>query len=291
MVVLVIASIIGIALFSRISKSRQAAIDQQNSNSAVETADSLLDILVGANIENIEANLPQEGLLADGTLELLFQSLSIDEALIPELSEWCPGNDPESKSSLKLSVREAEAIDFPEIAPGSVRAYNFQDVTVDPGCSLNLYVKGSEGISVFIVKQVFEEKDPVVNNYCVDSSGGEDCATDTIPDIDPVGSLSSAPWKADKNYYALLPFDLINLVNNEGLAEIRVLPILGTIGVNNSDISGCAIGKSYKSIKITAEANCNGTYRAKQMFLPGSGNLGYSTLFDYGIYDNGLFQP
>jgi type II secretory pathway pseudopilin PulG len=291
MVVLVIASIIGVALFSRISKSRQAAIDQQNSNAGIEAADSMLDVLVGANLEAIENEvLPQEA--TDSDIPALLNKLGIDPALIPDLSTWCPGNEPDSRSSLTLRVEEAEEGDFPEIGPGSVRAYNFQDVTVSPGgCNLGIHVTGTDGISVFIVKQVFEDDDPVVDNYCVNSDGGDiDCSNQTIDDIDPESSLQSPSWEGDpSNYYSLF-FNLTDLVGT-GLAEIRVLPIVGSIGINNTDISGCTEGKSYKTIKITAEANCNGSFRAKQMFLPGSGNLGYSTLFDYGIYDNGLFQP
>jgi hypothetical protein len=74
--------------------------------------------------------------------------------------------------------------------------------------------------------------------------------------------------------------------------ELRILPIKGVLGINYELMQeGCINNKQFNAIKVTSEANCNDTYRGKQMFLPGSGTLGYSTLFDYGIYDSGLFQP
>jgi hypothetical protein len=170
-------------------------------------------------------------------------------------------------------------------------AFNVQSATnINDPCNLNLFFNGSDAsvTSVFIVKKVYEDgTDPVVENYCVNTIETTECVN--IADVDYEDSINPpTDYDLVNGIHYLAPKNLAE----SGLAEIRILPIKGTIKVSSSIIpSDCIEGTQFNPIKITAEANCNGTYRAKQMFLPGSGNLGYSTLFDYGIYDNGLFQP
>lgn len=292
MVVLVIASIIGIALFSRISKSRQAAIDQQNSNAALEAADSILDSFLGFDIERLESDLIAESsqtiTFDDTEMAQLAQYLSIPLSMLPDPSTWCPGST-DNLSSLSVRVERTGDDEFVDKQPGDVMAYNIQGATFTGGpCNLTIKVKAIDDKSVFILKKVYEgDYDPEVTNYCVKVSGSLDC-NNLGDNIEPESSISPPPSSAG-NIYSLEAIDLND--STKPLAEVRVLPIVGKITISHILNPPTCIDKEFKDIKITAEANCNGSYRAKQMILPGSGKLGYSTLFDYGIYDNGLFQP
>ena len=287
MVVLVIASIIGVALFSRISKSRQAAIDQQNSNAAIENADSLLDSFLGFDIEKLESDLitaPEQTLEFTDMVDLA-SYLSIPVEMLPDSSTWCPGST--DLSTLKVKVERTGDNEFIDKQSGDVMAFNVQgaNFTGDP-CNLNLKVRAVDDNSVFIIKKVYEgDNDPEVSNYCVKLNGATDCSN-LGGNISPEASISPPPNSSGAEY----TFDSIDL-NTANLAEVRILPIAGKIGISHTIEPNNCVDKEFKDIKITAEANCNGSYRAKQMILPGSGKLGYSTLFDYGIYDNGLFQP
>jgi hypothetical protein len=292
MVVLVIASIIGIALFSRISKSRQAAIDQQNSNAALEAADSLLDSFLGLDIELLESNLiaePDQTITFDeNEMGVLANYLSIPESMLPDPSTWCPGST-DNLSSILVRVERTGEDEFVDKQPGDVMAYNVQGAsfTEDP-CNLTLKINTVSDNSVFILKKVYEgDIDPDVRNYCVHTDGTTNCG-DLGDNIEPESSISPPPSSVG-NVYSLEAIDLNDLA--KPLAEVRILPIVGKIGISHELNPPTCIDKEFKDIKITAEANCNGSFRAKQMILPGSGKLGYSTLFDYGIYDNGLFQP
>jgi hypothetical protein len=287
MVVLVVASIIGVSLFSRVSKDKDASINEQDSAISSSLVDAVLDFFVGADIAAIEAAIGEEEVIGVTDVEDLsevitfLQNNDIAEniALISE-GEWCTG---ESKTSLSISYEDEE--DFIEVQPGSVRAYNLEGATFDPpaaACPLTVRMRPVEDVSIFVVKKVMNDGTDIteeMSNYCI---GSED-ACENVADVEYENEEGSFTIVGES-----LTFELMSEMANN-VVEIRILPIKGVLAIS-TEVGEC-ISKQLKSIKITAEANCNNSYRGKQMFTPGSGNLGYSTLFDYGIYDMGLFQP
>ncbi|MFA7143450.1 MAG: hypothetical protein WC175_05730, partial [Candidatus Dojkabacteria bacterium] len=113
MIVLVVASIIGVSLFSRMAKDKEAAINEQDSSIASTQVDAMLDFLIGADIELLEE------VLAESDYSVKFDSMSayaaflsekgiIDETTKDRLNiDWCPGQSKE-----KLSMTLAEPLDF-----------------------------------------------------------------------------------------------------------------------------------------------------------------------------------
>jgi hypothetical protein len=295
MVVLVVASIIGVSLFSRMAKEKQSSIDQQESSISLTQVDSILDFFVGADIEKIEEVMgANSGFLEADNLTDISKLLRIELELGDAVSiddNWCTGDN-----YVNVTLEYSDSEDYVEYQPGSVAAYNLQGVDiadVDNPCTLKVRIKAMEPYGVFVVKRVYNDAGTVtedVTNYCIQSGDATPCPSD-IEDVEYTSSLSDLnTWDSDAGAH-YIDIDLYSEVASN-TEEIRILPIKGVLGINNElQQDSCIQDKQFNAIKITAEANCNDTYRGKQMFLPGSGTLGYSTLFDYGIYDSGLFQP
>ncbi len=298
MVVLVIASIIGVSLFSRMSKNKQTSINEQDSSIASTIVDSSLNFFVGADIEQIETVLGQnDDERADypyADLRALLEALKEDNIVADTVTldqadeVLCEG---ESSQSVVLSY--AEDTDYVEVQPGSVVAYNIEGVSPNSTpCELSVRLRSVEDYAIFVVKKVYDDGSEVtesISNYCMQKGVAGACPAG-ISEVEYTDTtFELVNWAGDASAH------FVNLdFTEEKLVEARILPIKGTVAVNNNGWtggdSGC-IDKQFRFIKITAEANCNDSYRGKQMFLPGSGCLGYSTLFDYGIYDTGMFQP
>jgi hypothetical protein len=296
MVVLVVASIIGVSLFSRVSKDKDASINEQDSSISSSLVDAVLDFFVGAEISEIESSLtnhggPQQVLSVSGeNLNEVIKELD-DIDIIPNITsvsdddggDWCTG-----ESNIDLTISYEDDDDFIEIQPGSVRVYNLEGSSFSTTpCNLKVNMKPVEDVSIFVVKKVMNDGTDItesVSNYCI---GSEEACLE-VNDVEYEENIERVEDMAEGVYY--MNFVLNTAYNDDNVVEIRILPIKGVLAIN-TEIGDCIQNKQLKSIKFTAEANCNDTYRGKQMFTPGSGNLGYSTLFDYGIYDMGLFQP
>lgn len=285
MVVLVVASIIGIALFSRMSKDRKSVVNQQDSANAQEQADAILNLFLGVDIEVLEASLEEDAFIypAGGYSDLKgfldAKNIGLDTSPLSEY-DLCDGK---SASGIRMSVSFTDADDFIEIQPGGVRAFYLgSDASVTDPCLLNVRLMPVGNYAVFVEKIVYNDGSEDMVSYCI----GSECA-----DIDVVeyeDGLDSTTWQVgeDSGYYTK-PSGY-NLFNTN-ISEIRLLPISGVLMVANDSLS--CINREFRYSKVTAEVNCYGSYRAKEMYIPGSGSLGYPTLFDYAVYDMGLFQP
>ena len=163
--------------------------------------------------------------------------------------------------------------------------------------NLNMRFKSVGESAAFVMKTVKSIAGVVSEediNYCVTNLDGTYCDAIDIDDVEYKSSLTNMTiWDGTLDAYQIDADGYIDLIQklSDDIIEIRILPISGTLAVSNSLNPSDCIDKEFRSVKVSAEVTCNGSYRGKQMFLPGSGNLGYSTLFDYAIYDNGLFQP
>ncbi len=291
MVVLVVASIIGVSLFSRMAKENQSALNQQDSALAEEQSDAILDIFAGADIETLEEKIGED---VDGAIE--FDSLSSSEfaTFIDDIGgdplalpdeNFCSGGN----SEIGITVTQTDMDDFLEVQTGSVRSYNFDGATVVDPCTLRVGFRAVSEASVFIVKFVRDDGSEMDQHYCITPDGTACSSVDNVEYLTEfLSSGNTLSWNAGDNAY----YTWINFVNRvaQRVVEIRVLPLAGTLAVADhfSTDPNC-IDREFRAIKITSEVNCNGSYRGKEIYLPGSGNLGYSTLFDYAIYDNGTF--
>lgn len=291
MVVLVIASIIGIALFSRLRKDRQLSIGQQDSARAAEQSDALLNMFVGSDIEELEAEMNKDTFepVKEGLIEVkdFLEVIGVGTSALTliEESEWC--DDLSKNSFVKVSLGHADAEDTIEIQPGGVRAYNFEGATVtETPCTINVTFNSRDTASVFAIKYVMRDSSGVVTEdfqgYCIPSS---DEACDALQEkVEPVTDPSILTGVGS------LEIVIPDMIAND-VVELRILPLYGTLAVSDQMDNPSCVSKEFRAIKISAEVTCSGSNRGKTMFLPGSGNLGYPTLFDYAIYDTGLFQP
>lgn len=297
MVVLVVASIIGVSLFSRMSKDRQSVINQQDSAMAEEQADAILDVFVGTDIVALEGVLND-----DDNEELVFSrlddidfvdiltDLGVSDRLANDDRDWCQSSDGQNEEDgIRVTLEYTEDGEFLELQPGSVRAYNIGSATIlSSPCVLRLGFRAVDDNAVFLIKFVEDDGSEEYESYCI-GQDGSDCGE--MVDVEYEENLSALEWNLEVSAFRR-SVNLENMVTNN-VGEIRIIPLSGTLAVSDffgSAQMGC-IDREFRSVKIKSEVNCNGSYRGKQMYLPGSGNLGYSALFDYVIYDNGLFQP
>ena len=289
MVVLVVISIIGIALFSRMTKDRRSVINQQDSASAQEQADAILNLFLGVDIDALEQKLKastENELFFDGNETpgelmnfLATLDIGIDTSSLTDF-DLCEG----SGSSVIVRLGFTDESEPIEVQPGSSRVYYLDGATFEEGtttCNMEVNAQSVGSYTVFVEKIVYNDGTEEMYPSCV----GDSC--DSVPaDEVPyfVDSADSGRWVGSINTY-----DLFELVVDLGVSEIRLLPINGTLRVGES-VQDC-IKREFRYSKVIAEVNCNGSYRAKEMYIPGSGSLGYPTLFDYVIYDTGVFIP
>jgi hypothetical protein len=306
MLILVIASIMGVALFSRMAKDKDLSVNEQDSAIALAQVDAVLDLFIGADIKQIEdvLGVSQDGndissediefeTFRDFLDYFVDQGILSDEARVDSVdtTEWCINN---STSNVKCTISYAEDDKYVEVQPGSVLAFNLDGLECTSNCNLVVNLKSVGSYSAFLLKRVKDEGGDVSeekDNYCIKDNGNPCTSSDydtTLGNVD-----DATTWTTDGltnagggNYYFTFPLD-VEAGNN--VVEIRILPISGVLAFNNVQPEGVT-DRNFLPIKVAAEATCNVT-RGEEMYLPGSGLLGYSTLFDYGIYDNGFFQP
>ena len=292
MVVLVVASIIGVSLFSRMAKDNQSSLNQQDSALAEEQADAILDIFSGADIETLESKIEDDDndsiefdSLSSGLFADFIDEIGGDSLALPE-DDFCPGDN----SVINITIGQTDMDDYIEVQPGSVRSYNFDGATVVDPCNLRVGFRAVSDASVFIMKFVRSDGSEFDNHYCVTTDGTSCSSVDNVEYLSEfLGGGDTLTWDAGDSAY----YTWINFVNRmaDDVVEVRVLPLAGTLAVaDHFATDPTCIDREFRAIKITSEVNCNGSYRGKQIFLPGSGNLGYSPLFDYAIYDNGTFE-
>lgn len=298
MLILVIASIMGVSLFSRMAKDKDASVNEQDSAIALAEVDAMLDFFVGVDVEQLESVLGTESYPFENmgeVVDFLKANDVVDEDAGSSsfADDWCNGNSDSGNVQVVLSL--ADPTDYIEVRPGSVAAYNLTDISTTE-CDLRVNFQAVDDYAVFLVKKIID--DPVNGvseekaNYCIQRGIETVCSGDI--DAEDLGH-EEAPglWSTNINWgkdgsdnnVHYLTFDLAE----SNVVEIRVLPIYGILKFNNEQPS-CVQDRNFLPIKVSAEATCNVT-RGEEMFLPGSGMLGYSTLFDYGIYDSGYLQP
>ncbi|MDD3475197.1 MAG: hypothetical protein PHP08_04895 [Candidatus Dojkabacteria bacterium] len=302
MLILVIASIMGVALFSRMAKDKDIAVNEQDSAIALAQVDAMLDYFIGADIGQVEGVLtsaidnneyPYEISSLVDLVTFLRDHDVIDEGVEPFSDVWCVSDD----SAVKLTISFTDTTEYVEVQPGSVLAFNLDGITFGETGSRTLRVnlKSVAGYSAFLLKRIKDDGSEVTEkkeNYCITDSINACSESDYNENIGDANgdTWSSIDYFTDTDgsitYYKDFDLDAESLNN---IVEIRILPISGILAFNNVQPEGVE-NRNFLPIKIAAEATCNVT-RGEEMYLPGSGLLGYSTLFDYGIYDNGFFQP
>jgi type II secretory pathway pseudopilin PulG len=289
MVVLIISSILGLSIFSRVSSDKSLAIKEQASAEALEVADLLLEYITQADIQDILAKAPA-GVSGDGTelnqsdneISAFFTALGI-EGFDSEDLGFCSitSGDDNNGNEYTLTLKEASENSFFEIRPGSVRSFVLTDLSVAPDCSTNItFDTRGESQSGFSIEKIYTndsgETKPYdyddVENYCFSDDGI------TCNSLNFTGG-GWIPYNMTSS--VSLPLSDTSFAGYE-LSEVRIKAIGGTIGMSYSLTPTCP-SQGLRLISIQAEATCNGVYRAKELLIPE--NQWSLPIFDYVIFN------
>lgn len=288
MVVLVVSSIIGLSVYSRISKEKTQTLDERASAESLEVSDFLLDYISSKPIEDVLGATTLNKTLTESTepeITNLLKSLNINE----DLSQLniCPVGQTGNEYYLNISIADENT--YFEIRPGQtfsipVRGTTFNPLKCTPSITLSVVPRGDTD-SGFSVSKIFG-KDyttlPYANdykdytftdtrNYCF-SSGSVCNNTETFQD----------GWEIFKDNNTEKQTYLLNeVVSTYPLDEIKIKAVGGTIGISYKPPVGCEEG--FRMIKIQAGATCNGVYRGKEILVPE--RKWTSPVFDYVLFN------
>ena len=304
MVILVVATVLGASLYSRTLKNKEAAINTKDSMMAVEQADSLLDLFVRADFSFLQTLSSQvqssgESIEFNNTAELkqFLDGEGVDTTIISSVNNWCENTS--NGSSLKLTISEAESTDFVDVRVGSARVFNLQGNTYTGGgdCNLTLMFEARDNApTLFTIKEIYGNDSGEVAEYINDGStddmiaycfkpGSSSC---TQEDLEGIAAPSGS-------FKPLLSGNTLSITLNKTrgeytLQQVRVIPLNLTLAVSHS-IGNCSQKSKFAYMKVNAAVNCYGSFREKQIMVPGADSLGYSSLFDYTIYNIGTLRP
>ncbi|MDY0096984.1 MAG: hypothetical protein RBS01_01365 [Candidatus Dojkabacteria bacterium] len=293
MVVLVVATVIGASLYSRMLKNRDAVTETKESSRALEQADSILDLIVSSDLGLVQGQF--ESCLAAGSCE--FTSLSgfqqsvpaIDSGLANQITDLCEYSLEDKDSAINIKVEYAGIEDYKEWNVGSVMAIRVGGLGISSVCNMTLGFKSADDVDqLFTVKRVYANSDGTVKPYEENDMLLYCYATDGVCSAPVAPSTSIVNTFSPSN--STLQIDMGSSSGGYSLYEIRVLPLYGKLGVSVA-VDECA-ALSLHNYKVTATVNCKGDERAMEVIIPNVSNLGYPALFDYTIYNaTGILKP
>jgi hypothetical protein len=298
MVVLVVATVIGASLYSRVTRNRQMSIETTESKRALEQADSVLDVFISSEILDIQQAFKgciasDDGCELNGVLgaddldkvEGFLSGQDVDTTVLQATSDWC---DEEPSGDARVVISYATLEDFVEYDVGEVKAINFEGVTIPEGCKVTFAFEQVDGgdDAVFTTKEVYtdgftgykdyEEDD--MKLYCVD--GNENgCDSGSVAPASSVVEILLNEESID-----------FNVAEMENIYEIRILPLRHKLNISMQPSEQC--GDLFSDFKIMAEVMCSNTVGTKETIVPNARSMGYPTLFDYTIFNaEGTLEP
>ncbi len=303
MIVLVVATVVGASLYSRMVTNTGEIVDTRESQRALEQADSILDVFISSDLPTLQGIL--SNLLIANAGEKKFTSVmdtnpdvglkgflgtQIDTTILDNVRSvtgWC--EPPEKGSSIEITISYADQNHVVEYNVGDVVAINTANVnmaTLDDACRirLDLTARGN-GDSLFSTKYVYMDSNGVVP-YKLDDMELR-CVKNT-GDVAQCGSGIVAPTDSIVERIASGGSITIN-PKLSNLYEFRLLPLKEKLGVA---VIPQSCGNVFNNYAIRAKVTCKGDTREKQVVIPSVNNMGYSALFDYTIYNaNGTLNP
>lgn len=307
MVVLVVATVLGASLYSRTLKNKEAAINTKDSMMAVEQADSLLDLFVRADFNFLQSLFSEVESSVEG--EIVYTSIAeirdfleandVDTGILNAqegITNWC--EDTTVGSSIKLTIAPADSTtDYVDVRVGSARVFNLEGNNYDPSpCTMTLKFEARESTpTLFTIKKIYGNSSDEIEAYVNDGTTDDMIAYCFTPDgslcPEDLGVAQPRDSFEDLDANNTLSIDLAEK-NESGvpLYMIRVIPLNNTLAVTHLFAVGCS-ERDFSYLKINAGVNCYGSFREKQIMIPGVDSLGYSSLFDYTIYNTGTLEP
>lgn len=287
MVILVVSSILGMSIYSRVSTDKSLAIKEQASAEALEVADLLLDYIVQVPIADVISNVSAVELAGEGTslkesdseITNFFELIGVEGFNSSNLG-FC-SIDTGTGNEYTLTVKEADEDSFFEIRPGNVRSFLLTDLSVAADCTAGLtFDTRGETQAGFSIAKIYksaggdikEYEIEDVESYCF-SENGIECNSPNFGgdgwNLYTGDSAISQPL-ADSSHAGYV------------LDEVRLKAIGGTVGMAYSLSASCP-SEGLRLVSIQAEATCNGVYRAKELLVPE--NQWSLPIFDYVIFN------
>ena len=286
MVVLVVSSIIGLAIYSRAAKDKLLSVGERSSAEALEVSDLMLNQLTTISINTVTQTIAGEGNTFDyengvtltesnGQISELFTELGLEGAFSG--LNFCPvatdGNE------YYLKIKEASPDTFFEIRAGQVMAFPIKGQAIGLGCSasLSFAMRGDSNVG-FSVEKIYGQS--YTNGIA------QECKPYAIEDVKQYCFSCDANTFLGGEWIPItesesLDYNFNELSGTYALDEIRVKAIGGTIGVGYALTTECTQG--FRLIDVQASANCDGTYRGKQILIPEK--RWSSPVFDYSIFN------
>ena len=285
MVVLVVSSIIGLAIYSRAAKDKLLSVGERASAEALEVSDLILNQLITIPINTVTQTIAGEGNTFDyengvtltesnGQISELFTKLGLEGAFTG--LNFCPiatdGNE------YYLKIKEASPDTYFEIRAGQVMAFPIKGQAIGLGCnaSLSFAIRGDSNVG-FSVEKIYA-------NYI--NGIAQEYKSYAIDDVKQYCfSCNETKFLGDEWNHITdggsLTFDLNETADGYKLDEIRVKAIGGSLGVGYILTTECTQG--FRLIDVQASANCDGTYRGKQILVPE--RKWSSPVFDYSLFN------
>ncbi len=292
MIVLVVAVIIGMAMFSRTLKDTQQITQQKSSAEALQFADSVLDVVKGTSVSKIKTVCTDStygqgltstnGCVASGntTVSKFLNDLGVSSSSLDILNKCAAQN-----SSATITAQLAKPTDDYEVSRDNVRAFVLgSQVPVPASCTLNMTLepRGNTVVGAMISKvyarnyvggfpQEYKPYDLTDSTeYCVFQNGS------TCSDNADMGD-QWVPLQTG----ATLSVSL-GSVGGYALNQVRVRAVGGALGLKYTfSTPGCV--QNTEMVKITVAANCTGSYRAETIQVPQQDWA--SPIFDYTLFN------
>ena len=308
MLVLVVSSLIGLAMYSRSQKDRALSLEERASAEALEVSDILLNNITRFSMEEMVGVLNEHFYTAEdeefdedegivlvenintseiseffGALELEIQEIS---SLISPL---CPVSI--TPNEYQLTIKRADPDIAYELRPGHVWTLPTRKLSVpadsenDCILQLNFSTIGDPWAGFLLTKMYCEYDEeiglatscPEDDVYNMEKFRFQDSLGNTY-----AGFLDSNWTNVDVSGYS----KEISLRGGNVPTEIRVKALgqLGSTGIGISYELSEECPEIISMYHVRATANCSGVYRGKEILIP---QRGHNLLFDY-VYFRGL---
>lgn len=291
MIVLVVASILGLSIYSRTIRDTKRIAFEKSSAESFEISESIIEALKGVKVSQIES------VCADSRFgnQEVRSSAGCKVLGIRDVNEFISklgislnieniGKCSNSSSTVEIIARIATDQDEIEIGQGQARALVFKGQTpTTSSCNLNLVFdpKGLNTAGIGLMKKYvtadagllktyksYNQSD--LTQYCVYKPGSS-CASDN-------NLLGTWPplLAGDSLVVSLSPSDIYKM------EEVRITSFNGTVGVKAS-VNPPQCVKDWEMVKIIINANCSGASRGIEILFPQ--NEWSLPIFDYAIYN------
>ena len=301
MLILVVSSLIGLAMYSRTTKDKTLTLEERASAEALEVSDVILNALTTFTIEEIVGSLDDfdesEGaVLYENQYENqrvtditdLFEKLEIlphGDRLSDLLGSLCPLSNVPNQYELTLEKTPPD-VGY-ELRPGHVWALPVWKLT-PANCNLKLVVSDiGDPLAGFVLTKLN-------CNYNVETDLAEECSDDYSMEYYKFKNSSNETYGGflDGYWKTITPGESIDISlkgEDSPPAEIRIKALgrLGSTGIKifyelEGEEGACPSNVSMYQMR--ASANCSGVYRGKEIVIP---QKSHNLLFDY-VYFRGL---